>query len=175
MVTGFLYFRPHLRTFLLLDFWLYKIFRAERKTGIENDQVYLRFVIINLSFLNNAPRVAVVPQQLFPPGWLYFGHSGWGKNHSAEVVTVHNNWIRTKECKMLRWLHHGLWQLPGTNGAIPNITVLDNSDSDDGRVLGLRGVNWTFEGVPGASLPWNASECRVGTGMVHPNELKQWN
>lgn len=169
---GILFFRSTAAASLIVDHLIMKVFRAERVTGEENDQTFLRFVLINLSFFTPSASVAVLPQRLFPPGWLFFGNAAWRKEHRDDVVLVHNNWIRSKACKLLRWLQHGMWRVPNSDGAVPSLIWPQDNEND--TVLGLRGVDWHASGISAAELPYNASDCRVGHGIIHRDELARW-
>ena len=117
---GFLLFRNSIGGRLILDALSLKIFRAQRVTGLENDQFYLGVVVYELLDLQPAPRIGVLPQQLFPPGWLYFRDSIKPKGYNAAVwhldnrdavVTVHNNWLIGKERKLKRFQKNDLWRV----------------------------------------------------------------
>jgi len=84
---------------------------------------------------------------------------------------IHNNWIRSKQCKVLRWLQYGFWKVPDKNGKIP--TIEWSLQNDNGTILGVRDNDWRVVGFAPEDVPYNASECRVGGGIVHKNELKR--
>jgi len=79
---GFLYFRSNPKAFLILDHLLNKVFRAKRGKQTDNDQTFLRFVLLNLQDLDFTPSVGVVPQQLFPPGGSSLGTKTGGRKTS---------------------------------------------------------------------------------------------
>ncbi|CAI7785635.1 unnamed protein product [Closterium sp. NIES-54] len=118
---GFVLFRNTPGGRLILELLILKIYRAPKVTGRENDQLYLGMVIYELLNISPAPLVGVLPQTLFPPGWLYFpesssmppGRLGVLPSRDA-VVTIHNNWMSGKDNKLARFKTAGLWRISDT-------------------------------------------------------------
>ncbi|CAI5485700.1 unnamed protein product [Closterium sp. Naga37s-1] len=121
---GFVFLRSSPGGHLVLDAWSLKIARARRIRGNENDQFYLGAAISDVIKTSPAPLVGVLPQKLFPPGWLFFrGDSNmppgtreepWWRledEEKARVVTVHNNWLMGKSKKLARFKNNQLWKL----------------------------------------------------------------
>ncbi|GJP40750.1 hypothetical protein CLOM_g2163 [Closterium sp. NIES-68] len=121
---GFVFLRSSPGGRLVLDAWSLKIARAVRIRGNENDQFYLGVAVSDVIKMSPAPLVGVLPQKLFPPGWLYFrGDSNmppgtreepWWQLEEEEkvrVVTVHNNWLMGKGKKLARFKKNKLWKL----------------------------------------------------------------
>ncbi|CAI7774273.1 unnamed protein product [Closterium sp. NIES-53] len=121
---GFVFLRSSPGGHLVLDAWSLKIARARRIRGNENDQFYLGAAISDVIKTSPAPLVGVLPQKLFPPGWLFFrGDSNmppgtreepWWRleeEEKARVVTVHNNWLMGKSKKLARFKKNKLWKL----------------------------------------------------------------
>ncbi|CAI5465796.1 unnamed protein product [Closterium sp. Yama58-4] len=121
---GFVFLRSSPGGHLVLDAWSLKIAHAPRIRGNENDQFYLGAAISDVIKTSPAPLVGVLPQKLFPPGWLFFrGDSNmppgtregpWWRldeEEKARVVTVHNNWLMGKSKKLARFKKNKLWKL----------------------------------------------------------------
>ncbi|GJP40752.1 hypothetical protein CLOM_g409 [Closterium sp. NIES-68] len=115
---GFVLFRNTPGGRLVLELLIMKIYRAPKVTGRENDQLYLGMAIHELLKVNPAPLIGVLPQTLFPPGWLYFQDSSAlppGRRRVLPdwdaVVTIHNNWMAGKGNKLDRFVTAGLWRL----------------------------------------------------------------
>lgn len=125
---GFLLFKNTPYAWLILDHLVLNIFRSDAKTSNRmNDQTFLHSVLQDLywKIWDFRPRVGILPQQLFPPGWLFFRNETWRHENSDRVVWVHNNWVQGKEFKVLRYLSAGVRtpapRLPHSSGFQPKI------------------------------------------------------
>jgi len=116
---------------------------------------------MNLGDLQTAPHVAMLPQQKFLRGGLFSGQKKWREVHWGEVVVVHNNWIRFKKCKLLRWLLLGLWR--GAWAWTPYFQlIMGSSGKHKGKAI--HKINWKAAGIPEGILPTDLTDCSAGNG-----------
>lgn len=113
---GFLFFRCSPGAWVMVDLLAMKLFQAAKRTGKENEQTFLALVMWESLQLKPPARIAILPQQLFVPGWLYFTDKKYGwwrqafkRRTKDPPVVVHNNWIVGREAKIQRFISKGLW------------------------------------------------------------------
>eukprot|EP00897_Mesotaenium_endlicherianum_P002166 jgi/Mesen1/1978/ME000147S01073 len=100
----------------VVEQWIRQV-RAHRHTGKGSNQPYFNQAIGALLKTGDAPKIGLLPQTRFPPGWLFFGNKDWAAANKETVAIAHNNWVFGHKRKYTNFQETGTWfvdTVPGT-------------------------------------------------------------